>query len=398
MNWRDIMDRLTGRKASAAGISIAAYQVGQPVWTPRRYDRLSEEGYAKNVVAFRCVREIARGAASVPWLLYRRDEELTEHPLLALLRRPNPLAGGAALFEAFFAYYQLAGNSYFEAVRPADRKPPRELHVLRPDRTRVVPGPLGLPQAYEYTADGRSVRWPSDPLTGASDILHFKDFNPLDDWYGMSPIEAAAYAIDQFNAAGEHNAALLQNGARPSGALVYKGSLTDDQGRRIHQMLMDRYQNPRNAGRPMVLSGDARWVEMALSPKDMDFVETKMSTARDICAAFGVPHVLVVPGEATFNNRADARLELWEQTIIPLLDRAVDGLNNWLVPMFGPGLRLAYDLDGVTALTPRRRDRYEQVVRAFGAGLLTSNEAREALDYAPLDGGDELPSRGRKRA
>jgi len=381
----DRMSALLARKSSRAGAAVAAVGLAPARWTPRRYDRLAEEGYRKNVVAYRCVREVARACASVPWLLYKGARELDTHPLLDLLRRPNPRQSGPELIEAAIGHLLLSGNAYLEVVRP-DGDAPRELYALRPDRMRIVPDVSGVPRAYRYEVQGRSVDWPVDPMTGASDVLHLRDFHPLDDWYGLSPIEAAAAAIDQHNAAAEHNAALLQNGARPSGALVFRSDPGPDGIRRVEEALLDRTQGPRQAGRPLVLGGDVDWKELGFSPKDMDFAELKSQAAREIAAAFGVPHLLVVAGEATFNNRADARLELWEHTVIPLLDRLSSALSTWLGPMFGGDHRLAHDLDEIPALAPRRRLKWQQIQQA---DFLTLNEKRQALGYAAIHSGDE---------
>ena len=383
MTLMDRLSSLLSRKASKAGAAVAAVGLAPARWTPRRYDRLAEEGYRKNVVAYRCVREVARACASVPWLLYKGRSELDRHPLLDLLRRPNPRQSGPELIEAAIGHLLLSGNAYLEVVRPDDA-PPRELYALRPDRMRVVPDVSGVPKAYRYEVEGRSVDWPVDPITGASDVLHLRDFHPLDDWYGLSPIEAAASAIDQHNAAAEHNAALLQNGARPSGALVFRSDPGPDGIRRVEEALLDRTQGPRQAGRPLVLGGDVDWKELGFSPKDMDFAQMKAQAAREISSAFGVPHLLVVSGEATFNNRADARFELWEHTVIPLLDRLSSALTSWLAPMFGGDLRLAHDLDEVPALAPRRRLKWQQIQ---AADFLTLNEKRQALGYQPIDEG-----------
>ncbi len=153
----------------------------------------------------------------------------------------------------------------------------------------------------------------------------------------------------------------------------------------MEEALLDRTQGPRQAGRPLVLGGDVDWKELGFSPKDMDFAELKSQAAREIAAAFGVPHLLVVSGEATFSNRADARLELWEHTVIPLLDRISAALSSWLGPMFGDRLRLAHDLDEVPALAPRRRLKWQQIQQA---DFLTLDEKRQALGYAPIEGED----------
>jgi HK97 family phage portal protein len=219
---------------------------------------------------------------------------------------------------------------------------------------RVIPGPQGLPEGYEYEANGRKVRWPADPIAGRSPILHIKSFHPTDDWYGLSRIEAAARAIDGHNESGAHNLALLQNGARPSGAVVFKptdagghpAQLSEQQRRDIQEQIEERFQGPRNAGRPLFLEGDFNWLEMGLSPKDMDFINLKASSAREIALAFGYPgYLLGLPEGATFSNVAEARLALWEQTILPLADLIRDELMHWLVPRFGEDLELDYDRD-----------------------------------------------------
>jgi HK97 family phage portal protein len=369
-----------GQRAAEPTASLARWGPGEVRRTPDRYDQLAREGYLGCVVAYRCIREIARGAATVPWLVYNGVRELDDHPLVDLLRRPNPAQSGADLIEALLVHHQIAGNAWAQAIGP-DGGPPREIHALRPDRMSVVPGPGGLPAAHVLESDGRRASWPVDPLTGRGDILHFRDFHPFDDWYGLSPLRAAAVAIDQFNAATAHNLALLQNGARPSGALLFKTDPGADNLKRVERWLADRFQGARGAGRPFVLGGDVTWLDLGLSPRDMDFDTMLNTVSRHICGAFGVPHVLVLPGESTYANRADARLELWEQTILPLLDRLAQALTGWLGPRFPGQLRIVPDVDEVSALHPRRQVRWATVGRA---DFLTRDEKRAAVGYPPL--------------
>ena len=387
------------RKASAARRLIALDHLGQPVWTPRRFDALADEGYRKNVIAFRAVNEVAQGAASVPWRLFRRGgattSEIAEHPLLALIARPNPLQSGPAFLEAVYAYRLIAGNAFVEAVAPEGR-PPIELYALRPDRMRIIAGAAGIPAAYRFSVGGRSRDFPVDQVTGHSAILHLKTFHPLDDWHGLSPLEAAAYAVDQHNQAGAWNQALLQNGARPSGALMVQGAgeggagatLTDDQFDRLKGQVDELYTGARNAGRPVLLEGGLTWQEMSLTPKDMDFINAKHTSARDIALAFGVPpQLLGIPGDNTYANMREARLALWEETIVPLARQVAAEFNCWLAPRFGERLELAPDLDQASALTLRRERLWEKLGRA---GFLTVNEKRAAAGYAPIEGGDVL--------
>ncbi len=383
-NWMPSWLRRAERKASATAPLLITTGAHHPLWTPRQYDTLAEEGYQKNIVVYRCVSLIARGVASVPWQLYKGDMRLTTHPLLTLLRHPNPQQGLSRFMEALTAYLLLAGNAYIEAVMPENE--PLELYLLRPDRVRIIPGSSGVPQAYEYTLGGRAVRIPVDPLNGKARIRHMRTFHPLHDWYGMSPIEAAAHAIDQHNAVASHNLALLQNGGRPSGALqINMGEgeiLSEEQRTRLRQELKKSYEGCSNAGRVMMLEGSFEWKEMGLSPKDLDFIEGKNLSAREISQVYGVPPMLVgVPGDATFSNYKEARYHLWEDTILPQLEMIKGELNQWLTPLFGDNLSLEYDCESIPALAPKREALWGKIEKA---SFLTINEKRELVGYPPL--------------
>lgn len=380
--WQRLMPRAqtVEKKASRTAALIAFSAPGQPVWTPRDYHALAREGYEQNPVAHRAIRMIAEAAASIPWLLYEGDRELDTHPLLELLQKPNPLESGASLLEACYGHLQVAGNAYLEAVDVGGAV--RELYTLRPDRMKVIAGTSGWPQAYEYSANGRTIRFAEE---GERPVLHLKAFHPTDDYYGLSPMEAAARAIDVHNAASGWNKSLLDNAARPSGALVYKGtsgdaSLTDSQFERLKQELTENYTGSANAGRPLLLEGGLEWQQMGLAPRDLDFNEAKNAAAREIALAFGVPPMLLgIPGDNTFANYKEANLTFWRQTVIPLVAKTSASLTQWLGPRFGDGLRLGFDLDAVPALTAEREQLW---ARLGAASFLTDAEKREAVGYS----------------
>ena len=163
-----------------------------------------------------------------------------------------------------------------------------------------------VPKGYVYTANGESVRFIADVVEGVRPILHLKFFHPANDHYGLSPLEAAATAIDIHNTASRWNKALLDNSARPSGALVYTardGNLSPDQFERLKSELEAGFQGAAHAGRPMLLEGGLDWKSMSLTPKDMDFIEAKHVAAREIALALGVPPMLLgIPGDNTWTD------------------------------------------------------------------------------------------------
>ncbi|HVY87155.1 MAG TPA: phage portal protein, partial [Caulobacterales bacterium] len=311
---------------------------------------------AKNAIAYRCVRLIAEAAASAPLKVGPAD-----HPLARLLARPNPEQTGVELIEAFFGHLQVSGNAYLEAAA-FDDAPPNELFVLRPDRMSVVAGADGWPIGWEHRVGAAVRKFERDPLSGRAPILHLKLFHPSDDWYGLSPMEAAAYAIDIHNAGGAWNKALIDNAARPSGALVFTGvggadRLSEEQFQRLKSELEDAHVGAANAGRPLLLEGGLDWRPMSLSPADMDFIEARHAAARDIALAFGVPPMLLgIPGDNTYSNYREANLAFWRHTALPLATKAARAIEAWLGDRW-PEAGLAaieVDLDAVPALALER--------------------------------------------
>lgn len=386
--------------AKNEGAMVGYFGVGSGKGKALGYSDLASEGYLKNAIVYRCVNEISKGAASVGFMVKSGDDILENHPLISLLERPNPLQSSSEFFNSLYGYLLLSGNSYMLGINGLSNLP-KELHLLRPDRIKIK-GVVGgvFPDKYEYSINGTiQSTYNVDQTSGYSDLKQVKLWHPLDDFYGCSPLTAAAMEVDQHNSATRHNINLLENGARPSGAIVFKPQ--DDQGYKMQlsesqrqQLLTDlnqRFAGSKNAGRPMLLEGDFEWKEMGLSPKDMDFLNLKHMAATDIALCFGVPSQLVgVPDSQTYSNVAEARLALYEETIIPYLRKVESDINEWLVPQYDQDIRFQYDVDAIPALSERRRIIYSNVIGAVDKGIMTRNEARNMVGLSPIDGADDL--------
>jgi len=376
-NW---FTRLTGgvaapaeRKALQSFVSLSA--LGEASWSRRGFVSLAGSGFMKNPVVYRCVRMVAEAATRVPLVVEEGGRKLTEHPLASLLARPNPRVGGAELLEGVYAYLLTAGNAYLEAALLDGEV--KAIYALRPDRVRVALGRDGHAVGYGYTAGGRT-RQLSLEARPVAEVMHLALFHPLDDHYGMAPLEAAAQSLDIHNAAADWNKALLDNAARPSGALIYTADtgLTEAQFNRLKGELEANFQGASNAGRPLVLEGGLDWKPMALSPAELDFVELKNAAAREIALAFGVPPMLLgIPGDNTYANYAEANRAFWRGTVVPLVRRVADDLSFWLGAGFG-GVRLVAEVEGVEALA---EDRAALWARVGGAEFLSDAEKRAML-------------------
>lgn len=361
------------------------------VWSPRDYATFAREGMMQNPIVYRAVRMVAEAAASIPLILYDGETEVDTHPILSLLSAPSPALTGTDLLNAWYGFLLVSGNAYMEAV--AVDGVVRELHVLRPDRMRANPGPNGWPESYSYTVGSSTVEFSGEAAPGIRSILHSRLFHPLNDYYGLSPLEAAAVAVDIHNAASSWNKALLDNAARPSGALVYSGGghLPPEQFDRLKSELEQSFAGARNSGRPMLLEGGLDWKPLSFSPHELDFISAKNAVAREIALAIGVPPMLLgIPGDNTHANYQEANRAFWRQTVIPLVQRTASALVSWLGPM-GPTangmLTLKPDLDAIEGLSTEREALWARLEKST---FLTVNEKRSAVGYGPIDGGDHL--------
>lgn len=367
------------------------------------YDAFASEGYSENPVVNACVDKIATAMSSVDIILYQRDRKTGklakvegEHPLLSLIaNRPNPTTSGRTFIDTLARYWLIGGNAYIFAAR-AGKKPPAELYLLLPSKVTVKKNDRGpFPLGYDYKPSmNQATFYPVDQLTGASPILHIKTFNPLDQWNGLSPMLAASVGIDVFNAGQKWNLRLLQNEARPSGAMVVKAKdgsadfLTEEQYQRMREQIDAQFSGAANAGRPMLLEGGLDWREMSLSAKDMDHQNNMTMAARSIAGVYGVPPMLVnVPGEATYANYEQARMALWTDTVLPKLSYLLDELNRWLTPLYGDNLELWYDEEMIPALEPLRKEKADRI---NAANYMRINEQRRAMGLDDVQGGDTI--------
>ncbi|MFL6742463.1 MAG: phage portal protein [Sphingomicrobium sp.] len=342
----------------------------QEVGFARSYSEQFCEVYQRNPVGQRCVRLVAGMLGGLTIDAIEGDSKAAE------------LVGADGLLESIAANLLLHGNAYVQMIVD-DRDAPRELCLLRPERVSVVCDESGWPVAYLYRAGGQVRRFQGvDPLE-RQQVAHIKALHPRDDHYGMGCVEAAIAAASVHNRASRWNKALLDNAARPSGALSYEpadGSvLSADQFKRLKEELGQEFSGSANAGRPLLLEGGLRWQALSLTPADMDFVALKEGAARDIALPFGVPPVLVgLPGDATYANAREAGRALYRQTILPMAARILNALGAMLSDWLGP-VTLAIDTDQLSELADDRAKLWEVI---GAASFLSDAEKREMLGFA----------------
>lgn len=337
---------------------------------PFSYAGQVRAAYVENAIAQRAVRIVAEGVGGAP-LAGSSDE---------VEGLANAASAGQPLLETIAAHLLLHGNAYVQVICGGDDRP-SELFALRPDRITIEPDARGWPMAYTYRAGEHQTRFAAQDKMGRPAIIHIKAFHPTDDHYGLGCLGAAARPVAVHNAASQWNKAILDNAARPSGALVYDpgpdgSALSADQFDRLKAEMEASFAGSGNAGRPMLLEGGLKWQSMSMTPADMDFVALKEAAAREIALAFGVPPMLLgLPGDNSYANYREANRALWRLTILPLAGKILAGLSGALVSWWPDGT-LAVDRDQIPALSEDRERLWKQVCEA---DFLSPDEKRVML-------------------
>ena len=340
---------------------------------PASYEAQLRGGVIGNPVAQRAMRLVSEGAGATALKVAGVEDGAR---VLALVARAS---AGQGLVETLACHLLLHGNAYVQVIGGADGMP-AELFALRPERVSVEADARGWPAAYLYRVGESVTRLSPEDAAGRTNVLHLKSLHPLDDHYGLGCVGAAAGAVAIHNAATVWNKALLDNAARPSGAMVYDpgdGSvMAPDQYERVKREMEIAFAGAANAGRPMLLEGGLSWKALSLTPAEMDFVGLKAAAAREIALAFGVPPMLMgLPSDNSYANYREANKALWRQTILPLVGKIGAGLGQGLSGWW-PGLRIEPDLDGVAALSDERAALWERVA---GADFLSAEEKKALL-------------------
>ena len=353
------------------GIWPELLRAGADAGPPRSYEAMTRDAYIRNPVAQRAVRIIAESAAGAPVVSLP-----SQHPALALLGGGEP---GPSLIETLAANLLLHGNAYVEVGLGATGMPVA-LYALRPERVTVEADASGWPIGYLYRAGSHVERFPALTVGDRAGLLHIRSFHPLDDHYGLGCLGAASAAVDTHNAASRWNKALLDNAARPSGALVYDpgdgGTLSVEQFDRLKAEMEAGFSGAANAGRPMLLEGGLSWQSLSLTPAEMDFARVRDTASREIALAFGVPPMLLgLPGDNSYANYREANVALWRLTLLPLTRRILGAIATHLHDWW-PGLVLDVDRDAIPALSADREMLWSRV---SAASFLSDDEKRRML-------------------
>jgi len=362
-------------------------QRNSATWSAREFVAFATEGYRDNPTVRACIMAKQKAAIECPIILVNEKGEAVEnHPILALLNKPNPMQSWEKFLTQMIGSHDIAGEGDVLKIGIGQSV---ELWPLRPDWLEITTFSMGLPVSCSYT--------PSDTYEEStvkqyqfSELMIWAEYNPLFRWRGLSPLYSAAYSIDTLNEYAKSNKAMLENGMTPSGVLWTDSEVSDTSFNRLQEQFNGKYAGAKNSGKPMILDGGLKWQGMSFSPRDMEFVSGKRLSQLDVCQVLRVPpQIIGIEGSQTYKNYEEARAAFYEDEVIPMVNGFLSELLNFLRKDFKlpPTYKLIVDVDGVTALEPRRAERNKVI---DGLTSLKVDEKRAAMGYQSTEGGDVI--------
>lgn len=380
--FRKVSKYFTGGWLSGASLWGWAYP-GE--W--KRADLLKQ--YTRYVYAI--VSAIAEDAAKINLEVEKMAASGTmmpvlKHPFLDLIKKPNPDQSQFQFLEMHFTFVKLMGESFWYLLKGENSKKPKEIYLLRPDLMDVVidkDDPRGLVKGYVMKRpDGKDVPFEKD------EILHFKMPNPIDPYRGLGTVQAAKVYVETEDFASHFTRNSIYNSGRPSGVLNVKGTIDKDEFEQIKKQFKDQYSGTKNAGKTMLLRGadGLDYQKLGMELGEVGLKELKDMTRDDIMVMFRVSKtILGITDDVNRANAHEARAVFTENVIKPELDRFIDHINAFLMPVWSDGFVLNYEDPTLVS----DKDKLEEWTAGHNKWL-TTNDIREERGLDPLPGGDVI--------
>jgi len=308
------------------------------------------------------------------------------HPLMRLLSQPNPWLTPWELWYLTVVNLELTGNCFWYVSQTSQRKP-SEIWVIPTPWVRVIPDAASFVRGYEVTSPGAITE-----RLAADDVIHIKYPNPIDPYYGLSPLQANALSVDTHAELQHARYQAFRAGQRPGVVVATDQVLSEATVRRLEESVQARLGGRENWQRPLILEQGLKVSPWTLTPAEMDFLNSAKLTRDEILAVYRVPAPIAGIVETIGLGKdiwTGARVMFCEGTVQPKLDLIGQVLTRDLGKRFGPDIGVAFPECSPRNQAERRADD-ELDVRT---GIRTVNEIRQARGLKPYaDERFNLPS------
>ena len=363
---------------------------------------LIHNSYESNVDCYAVIRKIIEVSKAIPWIVEQRQRdgswiEITDTTIHELMATPNIIKKYTwdDIEEMILLHILANGNSYMVSETGIGATIIEEVDVLPSFSVCIeTNGHFFNPSVYYKFELDRTKR-----TFDSEQVEHIKLFNPsyttvTESMYGLSAIQVAAKVIQVSNDRWDADANLLQNRGAV-GLITDKGNrpMTVEEAQQVQTSFDNQTAGTHNFGRVKVTNKDLNYIQMAMSPADLQLLEKGVVNLRSLCNVFGLDSSLFNdPDNKTYNNRKEAEKSMFTNAIIPLSGKIAEAHTRYIAKNHFPdgSVRMRQDFSNIEVLQENFADKAKTVVALKMAGIITENEARNIIDYESIVGGDTL--------
>lgn len=339
---------------------------------------------------------IAANVAGIKPLI-KIDGELAPNPLpfMRFMRRPGSNRTMRRLIHEMTVQELVTGNCYLTAIGPADKEP-AALDVYKSFYVSpVIMGDM-WPQSYIYAEGsrsnhferfgGRDFRWIDEKGFVPVEVVPIYTMDGNRRGVGLPRLSAIKLDVELRLKGTEHNTSVMDNGARPSGALNLKSGITYEQGKDIQEKIQAELGGSQNAGKVLVFGGgEAQWLPLSMNPKDMDWVNLIKQVEASIVTRYNVPDTIYNSESQTQNNYEVSWHMFYDQAVLPQFEVIWGGIAQLLSNRLGMDITIEPDTLSHNILARQAATRAADM---YQKGLTTRNEARAMIGEEPVQGAD----------
>jgi HK97 family phage portal protein len=311
---------------------------------------------------------------------YDTVDEVTDHPVLALLNHPNPIHNSFDLWELTTLYQEVHGCAYWYLSYDA-LGVPTEIWILPSQNVTAIQKANSRDPIdhYEHRTGSQSQDFPPDQ------IIHFRYPDPRDPYKsGMSPLRAAFEDVTLVSEYAAFKSSKLQNRAIPDAVISPDEVIGEEERDRMEAQWNQKFRKG-GAGRVLIGESGMKVQLLSQSMGDVAALAEMGKTKEDIANAFHVPLAFLSTNTNLANLQA-ADYQHMSKCINPRLQRRDEKLNEQLIPKFDPTGRLFLASEDPSPLDPEQVWQTYKINMQFG--VITINEARDSWGLPWVEWGD----------
>ena len=310
-------------------------------------------------------------------------EEVTEHPLLDLFNKVNPIMNRFDLFTYTNMFMELTGNAYWYVVKGKMGLPEQIWPLLSQNVIVAV--------KKESTEDGNFIsgylyRNGMDEVPfDVGEIVHFKFPSPYSMIYGKGPLSACMLSVSFDRSSKEFEVDLMKNRGMPDGILETEQTIKDPDFQRLKKEWIATYGGRKNIGKMIVMDKGLKYQQLTISPREMNFLAGRKTTKEEIAAVFGVPVSKLTTEDVNLANASIGETQYIRDTLDPRLRSIEEKVNEQLCPIYDESIFVSYG----DVIPQDRNYALLELDKHLSTGYSTINEKRKKDGLDPVEWGDK---------